>query len=563
MKRTLNVLLLLRFPTTNGVELVSALERAIDCVDAAGDLSIHWSYPIHPLLGDSSSRADRVVERLKERPNDRTLPIGFTGAYHPLLQVDELRKELEWSSTNPWNEDLKTAFGSERVAALFPFSLDLWRERSRSVYSEASRLLAVDPRTGELVTVDDESFTSIPLLMPARFDHRRLGKKLLRFYRRDAYDSVGIIVDGLEVRPEELAAIFELVDELRERRSGFAVRLIDELPDAASAPSGDLPSLALRVVEVPNDPVSRANRLHGPEKAKGRKRGADELIRRRLEGLAPVEPSGEHSVRDRASGPRVDDRTLVADMSGIVNLSESQLTARFDGGRLAGMAHGQTKVVVEKPIRSYLQFAGSGREFATVSSFSFEGEHCRGLRTILALDGDGIGQPGQIVEDYYFEDGKSDLLVTVTVTYPEITGADIVEEYAVLELPLFSLGADEVIEAECEYPDGERYTARINAQPHPFQLAGRRFCFRAGSGEFRLAFPDLPNAIPEVVGARFRRDGDGYTLCVNPRGSYSSSPAAAFTAVAEQFHLAVSVAASRPQGSPAAVGNALPTSARK
>lgn len=562
MKRTLNLLLVLRYPTSDSVQLVSSLERSLDSADAAGDLPIHWNYPVHPLLGDSSSRADRVVARLKARQNDRTLPVGYAGAHHALLQSDELRKELRWCSDNPWNEDLKTAFGAKGIDAFLPLSVDLSRARSRAVYSEGPKLLAVDATNEMLLELDGERVTSLPLVTTGRRKPRNLSKELLHRYRREPDDWVAVLVDAIAIGEAELTAIFEALCNLRERHGGFAIRTIDELPQPSPPSTNDLGSLALRVGGVPNDPISRAHRLLGTKKRRGRRRASNEVTKQRLERLAVVDPVEAGANLDRNGELRVDDRTLIADMSGIVTLSEAQQSVRFVGGRVAGMAHEQGSVVIERPACSYMQFGGRKREFATVSAFSFEGDQCRGLRTIQALDGEGVVRPGQVIGDYFFEDGEPDLLATITVSYPELREVDSVEEYALLEVPLFSTAPDDEIEMEAEYPDGERFTLRLRPQPAPFQLCGERFRFRSNTREFGLSILGLENAVPELLAARFRKIGRRFLFCISPRGSYLPVPAAAFTGIVERLRFAASVhPATREDGAPG--GNAVPANRQK
>ncbi len=557
VKQVLQTGVILRFPTSNPIELVSALERSLEAASGI-DFPLHWSYCIHTLLGNTSSRADNVITGLRARSDDHQIPVGFSGAYHPLLKIDELKKELLWSRENPFNENPKAVFNSLPLKALFPYSVDFRRAPARLAYKGGPTIIVEDRSRDLLYCISEDRYSTLPVIHTPSLDEKRLRKQLLRLYRRESDEKAAILIDGLLTSPAPISETLAVLGDLRARFPGFEIVSVERWLPTRSGESEDIRSIELRPLPIPVDPVTRRFWSSVPTKQKGRKRITNELIKQRLERLSFVGIEEKKGAIGLDSQLRADERTLVADMSGEVLLTESELSARFKQGRIVAIRRDGHEAACPLPARSFLRFEGKTSEFTTISSFSFEGPRARGLRVVQKLDSENLATPGQIVADYYFEEGEEDLLISLTVAYPELKNVDRLEGYALLEWPLFALSSDECVEANCEYPDGEGCTLQVMPQTDSIQLVGCKFHFKVRDTVVRVLFNRLENALPEVLPVGFRRAKGLNVFCINPRGSYSPSPAAAFGGVTEQLHFAVTVGAAETSSGKTSAKNKIP-----
>jgi hypothetical protein len=467
--------------------------------------------------------------------------MGFSGAYHGLLSAEELKKEMEWAVKNPWGEDMQTVFG--RVPdALFPSSVDLVRPALRRLYSGHPPLLVADRDGESLYCGDADGFTAVPLIDATILDPRLLSKRLLRYYRREPYAAVVVVVDAVSLDAGRASAVFSALSSLAESKTSFEIAPIDstlvQLTDEVSRVDAD--TIIPRMGSFPTDPISRIVRSSVVELKKGRRRGTDDLTKRRLERLTVLDIEESKGLVGEREIEKIEDRTLVADMSGEATLSESSLHAHFLHGKLTGLTENRQEILTGAASSSKMVRSGREWEFTTVGAFSFEDERSRGMRVVQGLGGPGVAAPGQIVSDFYFEEGNSALLISFTVSYPELHGEEYVDEYSLWELPLFNVRALETIGVEGIFPDGDRYSMGIEPTTESMILYGVDFRFNAGTKQFRIAFDSHPASPPEALPVRFRKSNTGYFFCINPRGSYARSPMASFVGIHEQFHLRIS-----------------------
>lgn len=538
MKRTLRTVIIFRFTTSSSAQLISSLERCLDSVADAEAPPLHWSFPLHFLLKDSSVRADRLVERLRERPDDRLIPTGFSGAYHSLLSIDELSNEVRWSMNNPWGEDTETGFGVSPVA-LFPSSIDLLRMTTRRIYREAPGMLVASEAGDRLFIFDRDTYHALPVPKTATNDIRAIVRQLKRHYRGTGSETVALVVDGVRISAENLSELVRAISETARKRRNFSVVRVDEATQHLPAAEVNLQSIFSDIETIPTDPSSRIYRATAGDLKRVKRRNVADLTKRRLERLAPFDLEENQVLRKTETKSRLPSRTIIADMYGEVTLSEADLSVRFSHGRLTGLRCGDIEMLPGLPAESRMIWRERSLEFTTMGAFSFEEERCRGLRTSQKLDGVDVVTPGQVTIDYSFADGRRDLQVAVEVSYPELRNVEWIDEYALLELPLFQVEADEEVRVEGEYPDGERYDMGLRPGARPVQLCGNLFRFSSRFGLVRLGFPSREGSIPEVLPVRFRPIGERFLFLINPRGGYSRARTAAFTGVREHFLLTI------------------------
>ena len=536
MKRSLAVSIILRFPIAASVQLVALLERSLDAVESAGEVAVNWNYPLHFLFSDSSSRADNVIERLKARTTDLHLPMGYTGAFHPLLAADELKRELRWMEKNGWHEDMQTVFDT-RPEAFFPACVDLTREPIRKIYQESPPLLVHDS-TRELIHIGDGTeFRGHLAIEASRVEPRSLSKQLARRHRKEPFRTTVVIIDQTTCSPDHTEQLLRAIADLKQARSAFSVVPITELSE--SEEESPVPIDGQRLTELPNDPISRRLRASLATMPKGRKRGADDLIRRRLERLTVIDVESAKGLLGAEELAKISDRTLVADMSGEITLTEGRLSARFEGGRLNGILDGTSEIVTGAAATARMVRGEQIHEYTTISAFSFDDRNSRGLRVLLGVSGPELSAAGQIVADYFFEEGKEPLSISLRVSHPEFKDDATITEYSLFELPLFLVDRQRPVEVEGQYPDGDRYTLHLTPTPGELLLFGNNFRFTCGDREFVLGFACPTGAPPEVLPVRFRSAGEALLLSINPFGSYLPSPVSAFAGREEQLELTV------------------------
>lgn len=536
MKRSLVVSIILRFPITAGVQLVALLERSLDAVDNACELAVNWNYPLHFLFSESSSRADNVIERLKARTTDLHVPMGYTGAFHPLLAADELQRELRWMEKNTWHEDLKTIFDT-KPQAFFPACIDLIREPIRKIYQEGPQLIVHDPAQELIYTGNGSEFRSHHAIDASLLEPRALSKQLARRHRKEPFRTTVVVIDQTKCAPDHTEQLLRAVAELKRAKSAFSVVPIQELSGSEKEGSPRLDSY--RLAMLPNDPTSRRFRASLASMPKGRKRGADELIRKRLERLTVVDIESAKGMLGSERLDKVRDRTLVADMSGEITLTEGRLSVRFLGGRLTGILDGTSEIITGEAAAARMVCGEQTLEYTTISAFSFDDRSSRGLRVLQGLNGPELSAPGQIIADYFFEEGKEPLSVALRVTHPEFKDERLISEYSLLELPLFLVDEKRTVEVDGQYPDGDRYALRLNPAPGNRLLFGSDFRFTCGDRELALSFACPTGAPPEALPIRFYRAGQALLLAINPFGSYLPSPVAAFAGREERLKLTI------------------------
>lgn len=538
MKSTLQIVIIFRFATSSSVQLVSSLERCLDSLTDAETLPLHWSFPLHFLLKDSSARAERVVTRLRERVSDRLVPTGFSGAYHTLLNIDELANEVQWSTSNPWGEDTATVFGVE-PSALFPPSIDLLRSPTRRIYRESPSMLVAAEAEDRLFIFSCDAFHALPAPKTATLDARAIVGEMKHFYRSAGFDTIALVLDGVKATGEKLSRLMRAVVETHGKRANFSVVRLDEVVQHLPTPDTDLQSIFPRIQTIPTDPSSRLFRATVSDLKRARNRKKEDLTKRRLERLSAFDLDEDRALLKKDEKDQLPPRTIIADMYGEVALSEADLSVHFSRGRITGLRSGGTEILPGRPAESRIVCGGRSLEFTTTGAFSFEEDTCRGLRMTQKLDTEEVVTAGQVTIDYSFEDGSPDLQVAVAVAYPELKNVEWINEYALLEIPLFLVAAEEEVSVEGEYLDGERYSIELRPGPEPLQLCGNLFRFSSTVGTVRLGYPSKRNAMPEVLPVRFRPIGESFLFLINPRGGYSRSRAAAFTGVSERFLLTI------------------------
>ena len=535
MKRSLDILLVLRFSTSNTVRLVSAIERCLDALERGIEepLPVHWAFAPHWLVGDSSRRADEVLARLKARSGDMIVPAGFAGAYHLLLAPSELERELAWAVRNPWLEGVEDCFGRPPDALVSDYA-DLFRTSSEKIYAASPVHLVVAQDGGSVSLFDGKIRATIPSISVCGVRVSEVMKRLKRAYRREEHDRYFVVVDPLRGAPGELEELLAQLVHLSAVRAGLRFETVRTLLQGGTGQPAETNCAIGATSWIPVDPQTRLVRRPAFGRTDTKRSTPETRTRRRLELLSAMD-TAEAGIPLETEAAAPVTRTLIADMSGDITLSEGSVDVHFRGGEFAGLSRGGTQLLSGGASRGYFRSADSENAFRTVSTFSFEDEGVRGLRVIKGLSGEGVVSPGRVVLDFYFHEESDELIVSTQVLYPQFSGSGLIERYALIEMPLFEIGDGESISVEGEYPYGERYLRTIALLSYPIQLPGKRFLFRKGRAAFRIAFPTLEREEVELLPVELRSDGQRRCLYLNPRGNYAPVSSSAISGIQEHF----------------------------
>jgi hypothetical protein len=518
-------------------------------------LPLHWNLPLAPLAAAGSRPAAELGARIRARVKaqaDAVLPAGFRGAPHPLLQAEELERELAWCRRNPWLPGAKSLLGQEPVH-LLPLVPDLLREQAGGLYSrrgflsvgvalplqEARRLLFA--RRGcyrfLLARAPDRAAVYSCLLPPPGMDPVRLAG----------------LLDGLGVGQQPLFLLLELGAEAAGPR-------LEPLVQALAA-RYDLQALSLArdplfpegeaAGEPPYDPAALMSafdplELNSPRvleataraaALRGRRRRRTEADLRAVVEAVAGPPRGAARNRERARPSP--EQVLIASMAGSVSLDGPRYAATFDDGRFTGLRLDGTQVLAGLPARSYLMVKGKIKELQTESAFSFEREQESGLRSVLKTRLPDTDGDIRLQTDAYFRD--QELEMDFLLSFPVFPPETVLERLAPFELVLFALGRQEQAQVSSDLGGGLVHRQTLGAEPACRLLYGTRFLLSslpAGGPALTLAARDA-GAGPLVLPLCVRRERGRCLLLANPLGSYSPAPAAAYSGRTESFSLRV------------------------
>ena len=414
-----------------------------------GKAPVCWNFPALPQDGRAGGRARAAfVKTLARRmgdAGDAVLPMGFAGACHPLLSLDELEKELNWGMKNPWGTGVTDAFGV-RPSILVPRMPDFRRPQAIEAYRRHGF-----PRIG---IAGGGAF---------RLFRHPAGVEVFPFVRIPVADAKP---SRRPIPPRgDLFLMLDLtgLSSLRPLEALFA-QAIDPLLPVASA---SFP-VASATAEAPA-------RLYGPRfdcrlfppprvrdaleavvpLARKRRKKVEEY-REVLSTLSPGAPRDQEREGGRESagggGTAMEARLPVAHMLGEVTLAGSDFDVKLSGGRFCGIVRRGEALLPARPVRSYIRVGGRTQSFRTKSSFSFESDRGTGLREELVLDGPaGLG--GSLDIEYTFRDDSPLLTILADIRYPRLGADDVVEELTPFSIALTECRAASA-SVEASAPDG-------------------------------------------------------------------------------------------------------------
>jgi hypothetical protein len=496
-----------------------------------GDRKVHWNLPALP-ADMPLRRRTAVLRPLRSRielRGDAVTAMGFSGASHPLLNIDELEREVSWGLKNPWGTGITDVLGM-RPPILIPRVADLWRPAAWKLYGDHGfRLIGVFPDAGDRPPEAAAGClpfirTMVSTCTPGSPEARRLRRLLASSPESFLQLDLSGVTDKDAVRVLLVAA----------------VGLFGGRPPALSPlaePSGTLPGRpAGRPGRLDWAPFSLAG-LHA---ALERTAGISRKKRKKAEEYgALLNQMGSIGDRSAASVESAQDPhrklRLVAHMLGEVSLAGTGFDVRLQGGRFSGITRQGMELMPVRPARSFVRARGSLWYYRTVSSFSFESDHGTGLREELRID----GKEGSLLSiEYSFRDDSPLLSIVLEMRFPEIPAGAQVDEYAPLALPLRLLKKGEAAAIEVSAPDGSTSSVEVTEETGSAFAPGALHRIRRVDGGWiilQFAAPGGPAwGLPSF---RVTRSRGTRVLEANPFGSYVPQPGPSLSGRRARFSL--------------------------
>ncbi len=411
-----------------------------------GKAPVCWNFPALPQDGRARGRARAAfVKALARRmgdAGDAVLPMGFAGACHPLLSLDELEKELNWGRKNPWATGVADAFGVQ-PSILVPRMPDLQRPQAIEAYRRHGyhRIGIAGAGAFRLFKhpAGVEVFPFVRIAVAEAKPCRRLVSQRGDFF-------LMLDLTGLSsLRPLE-ALFTQAIDLLLPVVSATLPASAKAAVGAPARLSGPRFDCGLFPPPMARDALEAVAPL-----ARKRRKNTDEY-REILVTLSPGVPREYECEGASEDGAAREARLPVAHMLGEVTLAGSDFDVKLSGGRFCGIARRGEAILPARPARSYIRFAGKTQPFRTKSSFSFESDGGTGLREELVLDG-SAGQGASLDIEYTFRDDSPLLTIFADIRYPRMSGDGVVEELTPFSIALAESRAASA-SVETSAPDG-------------------------------------------------------------------------------------------------------------
>jgi hypothetical protein len=498
-----------------------------------GERPAFWNLPTFP--EDSSVRkraapAKPLLARVEAR-GEVVTSAGFSGACHPLLNMNELDREVTWGLRNPWGTGVADVLGM-RPRILVPRVADLARGDAWKVYRDRgfSRVGICVREAGRPPDPPDGCLAFLRVPVAAWFSDTARSRSLRRAVMSRPAALLLLDLCGCS-DPAFLRSVLEDPSGLFGGRSPS----LSPLPeiDGDLPPHGSGASLGLDWAPFCIPDLHAV--LEATAAASRKRRRKNEEMSALLAALGtPRDGLSQAQAPKRSYQPQ-----LVAHMLGDVTLGGSAFDVRLHGGRFCGIVRQGIDLMPLRPASSFFRVGRSLSPLRTVSSVSFESDAGTGLQEELGMD----GRDGTLLRiEYSFRDDSPDLSILLDMEMPPLPAGSRVEEYAPLALALRLLRKEEEAAIEVSAPDGSASSFEVSERNGSVLAPGAEHRVRRPDGGWivlRFSTPAGPSwGLPSFRVVRARRQR---VLEVNPFGSYAPVPSRALAGRAS-FRMTLGIA---------------------
>ena len=501
------------------------------CLPGSTPGKVLWNIPAIPsdIAVRKKAAILKPIRSRIEASGDAVTAMGFSGASHPLLNIDELEREVSWGLRNPWATGVTDVLGI-RPRTMVPRVADVLRPAAWKLYADHGfGLIGISP---DPVARRPEAAAGCRLFTCIAVSSWTPGSTAAQRLRRQLSSSpeVFLLLDLSGVKDPEavrlvLAAPAGVFGGRQPEFSPF-----DEPTEAL--PSGP-PARCARLDWSPLSPAGLRAALAGTAGVSRKKRKKNEEYDSLLGRMGSV-GDGAAPGAARPHDPRRQLR-LVAHMLGDVSLAGSGFDVRLQGGRFSGIMRQGRELMPVRPARSFVRARGSLWQYRTVSSFSFESDHGTGLREELRIDG---REDSVVSIEYSFRDDSPLLSIALEIQFPELPLGAAVDEYAPLALPLRLLKRGESATIEIAAPDGSTSSVEVSEETGSLFAPGAQHRIRRGDGGWIVLHFSTPGGsawgLPSFSVTRNRGTR---VLEANPFGSFTPQPGRTVSGRHECFSL--------------------------
>jgi hypothetical protein len=517
------------------------------------------------------------------------------------LEEQELKAELEWTVTNPWQCGIKDIFNIV-PHTLLPYTLDLYREEMLKQYKQHGftkvGLRFTNFFTSPVKIFDAEAYQEymdvFPYISYAFKDNFKLLKNIKRIINKDnsilfliididsefaggnpSGHAAGQNTTGTTSNPPLHSVVNPAAAPVNPKKRPLCMLLkkLEEIYDIHyqsfkdTDPEVEQKMLLKDFYPAYNLPHNACLRNKGLEvmSIRRHKEASSVLYHSILKTYSFFDTSQLRKSKDLKNNKEIfpyDERTNVSSMHGHATLLSSLFSVHFLAGQICGLKVKETPLIPDIPTRSYLTIAGKQYTYSPYNTFSIEGDMVRGLRSMQVLHSKASKERLSI--DFFLIEDFPYLLSTAYICYPQLKSPALLEATAPLEIPLFLLEKDERVHIYCIYKNGSHLQFTQAAEPWQKVLLGSLFFVQkekldtlergATASQPGIVFGFPPNKELSVTTCPFMLEKQpatkNFLLKINPFGSWKPDQAKAAVAKEELFSFFLGVADACPTGLP-------------
>ncbi|MBN1798534.1 MAG: hypothetical protein JW822_08145 [Spirochaetales bacterium] len=518
-------------------------------------IPLHWNLPITPYLENKNQHMDRIITEIKTRITackDCIVPMGYSGAPHPLLETSELEKELAWCFSNPWKQGIKDQF-KQSPQIVMPHIPDIMRKSSLKAYHQNGFAFLGLPFTNSL----NGSYrfgpwqTQAPLKI-FYYQHITFHKNELKStlpHNPDKHTSAVFIL--FDIHTAETDVVLEGIIQSLSKRFHIRFASLQDKPVTHTEKKADADFNY--TPPLPCNPRARLYLKNASAlKNKDPQKEIDIQNTLKLISFNNMDLISKKIERIQSSAKKsfLKPKIISAHMPGQVTLPGANFDVIFSGGRLHSIIKDGKHYTLTNTLDSFIKTKKRTYRYATGSVFSFEDESSRGLLEKTTCTLPGISEASSIIREYSYVGDFPYLLISMEVIYPEISKLSSSIQFAPFELALMKFKKGELPLIHSLYSDGTGYQIRLSDLTAVYNLAGSMFYLPLHDSYLILGF--TPQKSPGVQSVQLRIEQKKQTcyLYVSFYGTYHPEEAIFYENTREVHSLFIGIKDQAPKKIP-------------
>jgi len=509
-------------------------------------IPLHWNLPIAPYLENKNSHTDRIVTEIKTRITackDCIVPMGYSGAAHPLLGAPELEKELTWCFSNPWKHGIIEQF-KQSPYIIIPYIPDIMRKASLRAYHKNGFSLLGLPFSNSLNGIymfgPWEVQTHLKIFCYQHITHYKKETKSTLPYNLDRHTSHLFIL--FDVHTAETHLVLEDIIQTLSKRFHVQFASLKE-KTVSRAGKKELTNLSYNP-PLPCNPRARIY-LKNASALKTKDPQTESDIRNILKLISfnNLDLTSKKIELIHSSGKKtfLKPKIISAHMPGQVTLPGANFDVVFSGGKLHAILKGAKQYTTGRALDSLIKTNKRTYMYTAGSIFSFEDEDSRGLLEKISCHLPGIAEASTIIREYSYVGDFPYLLITMEVTYPEISKLPEITQVSPFELAVLKFKKHEIPVLHSLYSDGTCYQVSFNDLSAIYNVAGSMFYLPLYDSYLVLGFIPQKNPAVQSIQLRIEQKNHDCYLYASFYGTYNHEETAFYDNTKEVFSLFVGI----------------------